>query len=63
MPDSPICESYKWMGQSFKYCDDCGNPFWEHSHYDTSRESHPFRTFRRIISRTHAERVKARWDR
>lgn len=30
----PVCEAFKWIGQSFKHCDDCGRPFWVHTHDD-----------------------------
>jgi hypothetical protein len=59
---SPVCIAYAWMGQSFKYCDRCGNPFWEHTHYDTKRDSHPGRVYRKHISHDWAARVKAKWD-
>jgi uncharacterized protein with PIN domain len=58
----PVCIAYAWMGQSFKYCDRCGNPYWEHTHYDTARKTHPGRTFRRLISASDAAAVKAKWD-
>ncbi len=24
------CTTFAWMGQSFKYCDDCSLPYWVH---------------------------------
>ena len=27
-----VCPAYMWIGQSFKFCDRCGKPYWEHSH-------------------------------
>ena len=24
------CDVFRWVGQSFRSCDDCGKPFWEH---------------------------------
>jgi len=26
------CDVFAWVGQSFKHCDECGQPFWEHTH-------------------------------
>lgn len=30
--EEPVCAAFAWIGQSFKYCDDCGHPLWEHTH-------------------------------
>lgn len=51
----PACDGYAWMGQSFKYCDDCGKPFWEHTHEK--------RNGGRLVPITPemAEHVKSRW--
>lgn len=28
----PQCEAFAWIGQSFRHCDNCGEPYWEHTH-------------------------------
>ena len=28
-PEEP-CDVFEWVGQSFRSCDACGRPFWEH---------------------------------
>lgn len=28
----PACEAFWWIGQSFAHCDNCGKPYWEHTH-------------------------------
>jgi alkylated DNA repair dioxygenase AlkB len=28
----PVCQGYRWIGQSLRYCDRCGHPYWEHDH-------------------------------
>jgi hypothetical protein len=30
-PEVPCPEGYHWIGQSFRYCDKCGLPAWEHA--------------------------------
>lgn len=32
-PKVPCPEGYHWIGQSFRYCDKCGLPAWEHAGY------------------------------
>lgn len=31
-PKAPAreCPGYQWVGQSLRYCDGCGQPYWEH---------------------------------
>lgn len=26
------CPGFQWIGQSLRYCDGCGQPFWEHDY-------------------------------
>ena len=28
---SPVCEGFRWIGQSFATCDRCGQPAWDHA--------------------------------
>jgi hypothetical protein len=53
------CAGFVWIGQSFKYCDECGKPYWDHR-YDM--EIRRGRWFRKLISAAEAARVKGRWD-
>jgi hypothetical protein len=32
-PQRP-CEGFRWIAQTFRSCDRCGLPFWEHSHQE-----------------------------
>ncbi len=36
------CDGFRWIGQTFASCDDCGQPYWEHTH---SREIDRERAF------------------
>lgn len=29
-PEQEPCRGFRWIGQSFKSCDGCGRPAWEH---------------------------------
>lgn len=59
------CPGFQWVGQSFQYCDGCGEPYWDHQ-YDCQidRDSGPFGTRwkRKLISKESKARVKARWE-
>lgn len=48
------CEAFEWVGQSFKYCDGCGGPYWEHTHEWRHSGKVP-------ISAEDAQRVKEKW--
>lgn len=42
-PVKAACRGFAWVGQSFKYCEDCGQPYWEHTHdKQVNREKGPF---------------------
>jgi hypothetical protein len=30
VPDPEPCRGFRWIGQPFSSCDDCGKPAWEH---------------------------------
>jgi len=51
-----VCEAYKWMGQSFQFCDDCGQPIWAHSHWRTYR-SETKRSFNKYLSSARREEL------
>ena len=57
------CPAFKWVGQPFSSCDECGKPFWKHSH-DTRYDA-PFggRERRVVITRVQAEACRRKWDR
>lgn len=60
------CAGFRWIGQPFSSCEECGQPYWEHTHEDrgTRRDgTHvPFgHTFRRIISQKDKDACKAKW--
>lgn len=54
------CAGFTWIGQSFKWCDNCGEPYWEHQYDMRMRDG---RWFRKLISKSEAAAVKLRWDR
>ena len=56
------CLAFHWIGQTFASCNECGKPFWEHSH-DARSVGGPFsdRWRRVVISRQAAEYCRARW--
>lgn len=31
-PKPEPCKGFQWVGQSFANCNECGEPFWEHTH-------------------------------
>jgi hypothetical protein len=53
------CAGFAWIGQSFKWCDNCSLPYWEHSYAMTLRDG---RWFRQLISKELAAAVKRKWD-
>lgn len=56
------CRAWAWIGQPFTSCDECGKPFWEHSH-EWIPLNGPFSTrWRRAVISTNVARiVRARW--
>jgi acyl-CoA thioesterase FadM len=48
------CAGFMWVGQSFKYCERCSQPYWEHTHDSWRGELTP-------ITREQAETVRARY--
>lgn len=54
------CFAYMWLGQSLKYCDNCGQPFWEHTHVEQWGKNN--KPVRKIISAGQRERVKLKWE-
>ena len=61
----PVCKSFAWVGAPFHTCDQCGQPFWEHTHKD-GRPSTPFGPDDSKpvpISAEEAEAVRAKWGR
>jgi hypothetical protein len=53
------CYGFRWIGQSFKFCDGCGEPYWDHTHNETWRDG---RMFRRVISEEMAYSCYLRWE-
>lgn len=52
------CEAFSWVGQSFKHCDDCGQPYWDHTHVHGVGSEFGQRV---PITPEEAERVKQKW--
>lgn len=62
------CQAFAWIGQSFAHCDDCNKPYWWHTHrYALGEEKgpapfdRPYKPKLKVISRSEAARVKAKW--
>lgn len=57
----PVCEGFCWIGQSFRYCDRCGNPYWEHTHDERpDRSGGPFSGTFVLVPITDERRASAR---
>jgi hypothetical protein len=67
------CPAFAWIGQSFAHCDDCGEPYWDHTHRyalgDENRQATtagPFapsrHQFLKVITRKEADAVRAKWE-
>lgn len=48
------CTGYAWLGQDLHYCDDCGQPFWEHTH--SKAPDGP-----ELITEQRREHVRSQW--
>lgn len=66
MPE-PACKGFQWIGQSFASCNECGQPFWEHTH-DTRMKAgagpfdkNPFEYV--LITEAEKAACRAKWDR
>jgi len=58
------CYAFQWVGQPFSSCDNCGNPYWKHTHYLTVRvvPGKAFgRSFRKIITEEEAMACYMKW--
>ena len=57
------CGAFAWLGQSFAFCDDCGQPYWDHTHYGMgASERGPGRRVLKVITRASAARVRDEWE-
>ena len=58
------CYAFQWIGQPWSSCDNCGNPYWKHSHYLTVRADATGtfgRRFRKIITVDEAIGCYMKW--
>lgn len=58
------CYAFQWVGQAFHTCDNCGNPYWRHSHYLTVRANPSGfggKPFRKIITEEEAIACYYKW--
>jgi hypothetical protein len=64
-PDG-VCPAFRWIGQPFSSCEQCGQPFWEHTHEvrGIPRVS-PFSMRERhvVLTKTQRDNCRAMWDR
>lgn len=60
----PVCEGFRWIGQSFAICDRCGQPAWEHVGEEIPVEgAGPFDNRRTVRpwEPGQADRIRAKW--
>ena len=59
------CPAFVWIGQPFGSCDECGKPYWEHTHerIPYTRTDGTYRIRLRSISRAKAHQVEQVWGR
>ena len=67
-PGGRTCYGFQWIGQPFSSCDNCGHPFWEHSHdvrgdHAGVRRAAMGWSVRRIITVADAEDCRRKWGR
>ena len=64
MMNPRACAGFQWIGQSFAHCDNCGKPYWDHSHEDRLGRGGPFSggSRRTVITRKQAEVCRRKWD-
>ncbi len=60
------CYGFQWIGQPFSSCDNCGHPYWKHSHqvvgtYADGRRAKFGRHVRRIITVDEAIGCYMKW--
>jgi hypothetical protein len=68
MSEAPRCYAFEWIGQPFSSCNNCGKPYWEHTHDSRSQRrdgtSVPFgHRFHKAISKEEAQACKKKWGR
>jgi len=62
----PVCEGFRWIGQSFATCDRCGQPAWDHVGEEIPVDgAGPFdgEWTVRPWNPGEADRIRAKWDR
>lgn len=60
----PVCEGFRWIGQSFATCDRCGQPAWDHAGEEVPVEgAGPFDTRRTVRpwKPGEADAIRAKW--
>ncbi|MGW2520537.1 hypothetical protein ACWC09_26680 [Streptomyces sp. NPDC001617] len=60
----PVCEGFRWIGQSFACCDRCGQPAWDHVGEEIPVEgAGPFDNRRTVRpwEPGQADRIRAKW--
>lgn len=58
------CPAFEWVGQALISCDECGKPWWDHSHEARNSPTYGVfagRTLRVIIPRAKAVATRRKW--
>lgn len=59
-----VCPAFRWIGQAFTSCDECGQPYWDHTHEEIAAPgSRPFGArFRHVyVPQEKRAKVRAHW--
>jgi hypothetical protein len=57
------CFAFEWIGQPLTSCDNCGQPYWEHTHEQVHSPGQPIsHHLRRVIAANQREAVRAKWE-
>lgn len=67
-PKGKVCYGFEWIGQPFTSCDNCGQPYWLHTHevsgtHGDGRRAALGHAVRRIISVERATACRRKWGR
>lgn len=59
------CPAFAWVGQTFASCDECGEPYWNHTHRYAVGVGEPFGGGLVLVPITaeEAEAARRKWSR
>lgn len=59
-----VCPAFQWIGQPFTSCDNCGQPYWNHTHEEHAADGSNWitaRVRRTIITEDQRAACLAKW--